>query len=147
MSNCELCGRNGELVLAFVEGAKFNVCGSCSKYGKVVQKAKSEFVLNKHESKFVDEFSENIVSDYNLLIKSAREKMNLSQKELALKLNERESVISSCESGAMKPGIELARKIGKFLNIRLVIKEKIAEFAKKKSSLGGALTIGDIIKK
>ncbi len=36
MSECELCGRKGNLVDSIVEGSIFRVCENCSTFGRVI---------------------------------------------------------------------------------------------------------------
>ena len=66
-------------------------------------------------------------SDFNLLIKSAREKMGLSQEELGRKINEKLSLIKHLESGTLKPNDVLTRKVERFLKIQLLVPEEAEE--------------------
>ena len=80
-----------------------------------------------------------------MLQPGARERSGLKQEELAKKLNEKESIISSIESGKFKPSINLAHKLEKFFNINL-IEELGGEEFELSSSEGSGMTIGDMIK-
>lgn len=143
MSSCELCGKKRELVVAYVEGVRLRVCSDCGKYGNVIEED-----IKKPEIKqvFKKEVVEIIVEDYSNIIKNAREKKNLNQKDLALKLKERESLISKIEHGGLKPDIELAKKLEKFFNVKLVLQEKVDVAASTKIK-NQKLTIGDYLKK
>ena len=87
-----------------------------------------------------------MTDNYNSLIKNKREKLNLTQDELAIKLKEKVSLISSIERGDIKPTLELAKKFENSLGIRMITKisqEKQIPNEKSNSSL----TIGDLLKK
>ena len=145
MKGCELCGKQEDsLSKALVEGVKFNVCLNCKKFGKVIEETTAKLPERKiirNETAF-----EDVAADYSEKIKNSRESTGLSQKELALKLNEKETVISKLEQGALKPSIQLAKKLEKALGLKLIISEKIIE-APAANQRQGAYTIGHFIKK
>ena len=143
--NCEMCGKEKALKDAIVEGVMLKVCEKCSRFGKVIT---IERPVIKEEKKFVkkQEINEDIVEDYALKLKRAREDLNLKQEEVAKNLNEKESVIHSLEIGKLKPSLELARKLEKFFRIKLV-EEKEEE--KREVSIDfrdKEVTIGDLLK-
>lgn len=148
--NCEMCGKAGAVCRASVEGVEMAVCERCAKFGKVLSRIE-QWKEEKHRKKEEEaeeepEVFEGVVDDYADIIKNAREKAGLKQEEVALKVNEKESVIHKVESGHLKPQVMLARKLEKFFRIRLVEevtveKEKLGQ---KKGS--DVLTIGDLIK-
>ncbi len=149
---CEICGREfkGRGVNIIIDGAKLTVCPKCAKFGTRIEVHKEEKKIlpkKKKEIKKVvakkDEFT--IVPDYSELIRKAREELKLSQKELASRINEKESVIHRLETGNMTPSYNLARKLEKALKIRIM--DKISEVEIPKLTLNSkTLTIGDIIK-
>ncbi len=144
MANCELCGKEDNLVAAFIEGVKLNVCSNCSKHGRVLEERK---VIKKIENKIhKEEDIDTVLNDYSFLIKKARENKDLNHHDLALKLNEKESTIAKIEQGNLKPSIELARKFERFFNIKLITKERISEAPTLKSK-DTSLTVGDFLKK
>lgn len=139
---CEMCGKNANQK-AKVEGVLLNVCSICAKFGNKV--TEHNFPSNKSFNKREEDGIEVIVPNYNEIIKKKREKLNLTHEELSKKLNEKESVILQIESKKFEPSLKLARKIQKYLKIRLIEYEKEIEeipLAKKTSGL----TIGDMIK-
>lgn len=140
--NCELCGKEGNLVIALVEGIQMKVCPNCSKYGKILDEVKP---IAKKEKKKIneEEYVEGIVEDYAKLIKNKREELGLKQEELAKKINERESVIHKIENGSLEPSVKLAKKLERFLKIKL-IKEYSVKY-KKIGNESKLLTIGDLI--
>ena len=118
MSYCEFCGKEGELVGAFVESVKFNVCSNCKKHGKVVE----EIASKKFEKKDIrrEEVIYVVLDNSGELIKLAREKKGFTQHDLAIKLNEKESIIAKIEQGSLKPSIDLAKKLEKFFSVGLL---------------------------
>ena len=62
----------------------------------------------------------NLTQDVDKINRKAREKCNRSKKDLAKTLSEKESVIHRLETGKLNPGLGLARKLERFLNIKLV---------------------------
>ena len=90
---------------------------------------------------------ENILKDYSLRIKNAREKTVKTQEELALDLAEKSSILQKVESGHQEPSLKLARKLEQFLKIQLVQKDETVtedDVQDYRSSSTG-VTIGDVI--
>lgn len=142
-----MCGARGDLFLTMVEGTELNLCASCSKFGKVIKRTNAQPLQLKTKTKIVqqeEEIVESIVEDYSERIKNAREKLGLKQKELAMKLSEKESLIHRIESHHIEPAIVLAKKLEKFLHITLVeeVKETKENIVKKKTD---TLTLGDLV--
>ena len=142
MGVCEMCGSDGALMRAVVEGTELHVCANCGKFGKVLQRPQSV----KVEKIVKPEIVERIVGGFGTRIREARESQGLTQKEFALKLNEKESLIQKWESESQAPQVSTGRKLEKILKIRLVEADsEDAAQAQKKGS--GPLTIGDLMKK
>ena len=105
---CEICGKpvpENNPIKAKIEGSVMVVCKECSKLGKI-QKAppKPKFVKqnktkrptstrNKPYSRN-DEPSEELIEDFNVEVRKAREAKNWSREVLGKKINERVSVIN-----------------------------------------------------
>ena len=83
MKNCEICGEERVLVKAIIEGTLLDVCENCAKFGNiiVVKQIKEE---EKPVKKVTNELINVINPEYPKLIKNAREKLNLKQKDLSL---------------------------------------------------------------
>jgi putative transcription factor len=135
---CELCGKNAELVRAKIEGTVISVCVNCSRLGKTIleakpvqMKARSEIIIDTIEinPRFAD------------MIKTARETAGLSREELATKINEKLAVIERAEHGH-RPTDAAAHKIEKALGINLLGYEQ--KDVKDFKSSNKDLTIGDI---
>lgn len=147
---CDMCGSEGRLYKAIIEGAQLNVCHECSKFGKVIgiieQKASCQEKTRQNEAQEPQkEVMDIVIGDYAEKIKRKREQLGLKQEEFAKKINEKESLIQNIESGRYEPPIGLAKKIQGFLKIRLVEEhEEMHEM--KKETKTNAFTIGDFIK-
>jgi len=138
---CELCGKEEPLFKAIVEGTSMQVCKNCGKFGKILAAPVSQQkrkVQQKTEQVF------DVVEDFAQKIKKAREKTGKTQKEFAMELNEKESLIAKLEIGAATPSIPLAQKLEKLLGIKLV--EEQVEGTVEKQQKSSVMTIGDIIK-
>src|SRR3989344_4454615 len=147
MASCELCGTDTQLVRAVIEGTNLDVCKGCSSFGKELgQKARPVASVVKRSVTLPQELTETeaIVPDFAQLIKEAREKKGLTQKDFALSLNEKASLIHKLETG-VEPSINLARKIEKALHVVLVTKIQ-EQYIPKDSTKVGPITIGDMIK-
>jgi putative transcription factor len=154
---CDMCGSNVDFLKpSMIEGVEMKVCATCSKYGTPIKKKASapqktyvkkvrRFNVKELESK------ESIVENYDELIRKARQKAQLPQKALAIKLAEKESVIHALETGKHEPSIALARRIGKLLNITLVEETQESDESEellnslKKQQPSNTLTLGDVI--
>jgi len=141
---CDMCGKEGQLFRAIIEGTEMSVCSRCAAFGKVIPRPQMR-QLQKRSVLPEKEIAERIVEDYSELIKKSREKLGLEQKDFALRLNEKESIIHKIETSHMRPSIPLARKIEKFLKIILVQQEEVAR-EEIKAVKSESYTLGDFIK-
>ena len=145
---CDMCGSIGTLYKTIIEGAELSVCHDCSKFGKVVGIVKEE--TSKKIKKDADkepkkEILEVVVEDFADRIKNKREQLGLTQKDFAKKLNEKESVVHKIETGNFVPPLGLARKLERFLYIKLVEEHEEKHEKSIKAKMDG-FTIGDLIK-
>ena len=146
-----MCGSGGKLYKAIIEGAQLNVCQECSKFGKVIGVIKQEI---PKEKKKIDipkneepqsEVMQIIVKDYAEKIKKKRENLGLKQEEFAKKISEKESLVHNLESGRYEPSIDLAKKIERFLKIKL-IEDYEDKYEKTKGTKTDSFTLGDFVK-
>lgn len=149
--DCEMCGAKTKLFKTKIEGTEMNVCRSCSRYGEILAEVREPKPVKKSSvstSQSIErgQIIQGIVKDYPSKIKTAREKLNLTHKEFARKINEKESVIHKLETGAFEPNFPLARKLEKFLKIKLVerFEEENTQIQQKTKS--DTFTLGDFIK-
>ncbi|MBI2549691.1 TIGR00270 family protein [Candidatus Woesearchaeota archaeon] len=154
--DCDMCGREQATLKAAVEGSVLSLCDGCSKFGKVVGRvATAAAAAKKKEGKtaaIAEDDTELIVANFGQLLKQKREELGRKQEDGFMKLedfakmiNVKESVLHKMETGALKPSVEEAKRIGKALGIKLVEKaeavEDIVPQPKKDQ-----LTLGDLIK-
>jgi putative transcription factor len=148
MTSCDMCGAEGYLVRALIEGTELNVCKNCAAYGKVLGRAKT--VAKSAPAKTPTapaepQMIEIVVDEYPEILKAAREKLGIKQEELAKKISEKESVVHHMENGEFKPPIPLAKKLERFLHVKLVEQYKDAEDYKSGAKID-TVTLGDFIK-
>lgn len=153
---CEVCGKNmsQQPIKVKIDGSVMDVCNECSKFGKRIRQAPIKTSIKSRKSKVpqntqkkvYNERIEEIVEDYNDIVRAAREKRDWNREELAKKINEKLSVVSKIENRKMEPDLKLAKKIEKALNIKLIeTSNQSLEQEVKASSLRKA-TLGDIMK-
>ncbi len=126
MSFCELCGRqSADRKKVLVDGTIFNVCIACSKHGKPYVPAQVPARKKPAPSRQKDRITmadrTMIAPDFAGLIREARMKMGLTHEQLGMKMNEKAQLLKKFESGALKPDELLAKKLERFLGIRLYV--------------------------
>lgn len=136
--NCEICGSENANRKSKIEGVILNVCDKCVKLGEELAR-----IQIRPSKKFIPkiELEEMIKLDFYQTIKKERQKMNLTQEQLAKKLNEKSSVIKRIEEG-WEPHVKLIKKLEKFFNIRLTEIPQTKSLEKKQERK--KLTIGDV---
>ena len=153
MPSCDMCGKEGAGAIALIEGVELTVCQNCARFGKITRALHAEAPPVKHSAARPahvakpqgEDSQEGVVEEFFSLIRQKREQLNLTQKEFAKMLNERESVIHHLENGGQHPSIELARKLERILKVQLV--EAVKETPQQKSrNKIDSLTLGDFIK-
>lgn len=137
------------------------VCSECSKHGKIVWeepklkpptlKPKAASPLTRIQSKktagnIVDANLE-LVEDFGLKVKQAREKLGLSHEDLGKRLNEKVSVLKKIETGKIKPDNTLVAKLEHALKLKLLVPaaEEKAPKATVPKPASRELTLGDLI--
>ena len=150
---CEMCNKTEASAKALVEGAELALCRNCSRFGKIIGEIQRAPVKRKETAKPAatafkakPEIVETIVSDYADRIRRARERLGLMQKEFALKITEKESVVHKLETGELEPSVDLARKLERILKIKLVEALEESESINDAETKGSQRTIGDIWK-
>ena len=156
---CPICGGiiwKGQKVL--IEGAKITVCQNCAKEGKIITESpKRRYLIKEIKTKSskptklyreAEKFEKvEIVSNYAQLIHKARTRNSLNQDQFAQKLNEKPSLMRRIEAGKVEPTLELAKKIEKVYQIKLVKEtsslEPSAQDSKYMKKSSGS-TLGDI---
>ena len=142
---CEICGKKivGKPVKTKIESSIMITCNECSKFGKVQREPpKARKTRPVRRSPKFREPSEEVIEDYNNLIRESREQKGWTREELAEKVYEKASVVNRVESGKMTPDIKLARKLEKILDIKLIEKtddgkqEDLGPRAKRGATIG-----------
>ena len=129
-SFCELCGRrvtDGKKTV-LIDGTIFNVCLPCSKRGKPYlpaapskKKAISTPTSKKTNTK-IKMIDDTILSpEFGTLIREARMKKGLTHEQLGIQMNEKAMLLRKFEIGALKPDEILAKKLERFLGIKLYL--------------------------
>jgi uncharacterized protein (TIGR00270 family) len=139
MIECELCGRRGTTTKAKVEGSVINVCGDCVGFGREIPTVK---IRPKRPSPKLKGMEDEIVEDLKEIVKAERFNLKLTQKEMAVEIGERTSVIKRIESG-WKPPLKVLKKLERLFSVKLM--EKVSDTGVKKKKGKKELTIGDII--
>ena len=155
---CEICGKpvpEHNPIRAKIEGSVMVVCKDCAKLG-TIQKAppKPRFQQNKKGKRTAqprktyrnDEPKDELIEDYNIAVRRARESKNWSREDLGKKINERVSVINRIESGKMTPDNKLTKKLEKALDIKLIENIDDVDLNQFMSSSSGERTLGNIMK-
>ena len=153
---CELCGTECDCKPANVDGVKMMLCPRCMRYGQRISTSDSTPIRVKKpmldrikRPKVKDVYKDmekELVSDWNEIIKNARERKGLSREELGFKIGERTVTISKIENGDLRPSDKMVEKLEKELEITLV--EKVSGVSTMpRSSQSRGLTLGDFIKK
>ncbi len=159
---CEMCGETirGAPKLVRVEGAELQVCSRCEKFGTEVQQPRRSVpgmpaparqgsprapaaVQSAYRKKDLFDYMEGeIVDDYAVRIRHAREEKGLSQKDLAMQLKEKEHLIKKIENAELVPEEGVRRKLEKALSIRLI--DAPETDAEKKAPGRLTPTLGDL---
>lgn len=131
------------------------VCKECAKLG-TIQKTppKPKFQKNKKGKKTTqpkrnyrnDEPTDELIEDYNVAVRKAREAKNWSREDLGKKINERVSVINRIESGKMTPDNKLTKKLEKALNITLIESVNDDDLNQYFNNSSGERTLGNVVK-
>lgn len=123
MSYCELCGSQitGESVRVVVENVVMDVCRPCSKHGRPYVSKKER--KPREERKMFSLKLTSVREDYSKLIKEGREKLGLTQEELAKEIAEDGTVVKLLEMKKFKPDQQMAKKLEGLLGISLVQEE------------------------
>jgi putative transcription factor len=160
---CEVCGRriSGKPLKVIIEGAKLTVCIECSRLGETYYEEPKQRVASprlgttprplliqskKPQAPNVDTSLE-LVENFDLKIRQAREKLGLSHEELGKRINEKVSLLRKIETGKMTPDNRLAAMLEHDLKIKLIVpakEEKVPEGKLAKAS-GRDVTLGDLI--
>ena len=139
-----------------ISGSVIRVCSSCGDLGSepthresIGHRAYVAQTLQKRNMKRrysdLDTDDKVLISNYGAVIRKAREKLGMDHATLASKISEKKSIVTSVESGNMRPNEKLIKKLENFLRIRLMENVESGPEIKSKKS-GEGLTMGDLLK-
>jgi len=137
-----------------IEGAKLEVCSDCGKLGKETwEPTRPRSVIArpivKQKPKLQDlprEVAEyELPEDFAKRVRVAREKLSLTQEELAKRLKERLSIIQKIESGKIIPDMKLSRLLQHVLRVKLLVPRKELTRFEGQAATPPELTLGDLV--
>lgn len=157
---CEMCGKSVTFCRKVtIEGVHLEVCAECAKFGTearketpkpegpkpvITQRLEIREKRGRPRDIYKGQETEELVDDFASRIRDARQSKGMTQKDLAMKINERVTVLSKIETGDMRPDERLIGKLQKELGI--VLKEKVSAVLASKESGSRPLTLADLIK-
>ncbi len=156
---CEMCGRDfPNTKKVNIEGTTINACSECSKFGlggnvdessagsaTYIEKRLENRQRRMREKNVYDRNIRELADDYPKRIREARNKLGITQDELAKSLNEKKSIISQMETGSFTPSERLIAKLESSLNIKLTEAANVAVQSQTTTVKGRALTLGDLL--
>ncbi len=152
MEVCEICGRKTNKPYAvFIEGARVIICENCAKrYKNAEPLFKVEKRVNRvTRPKPIRKLSEKtfeIVDDFGSIVRKAREKRGMKIEELAKAIAEPESEVKKIEREELTPEIKVAKKLEKFLGVKLVMEITDEDIENREiSNKRDEITLGDIV--
>ena len=163
---CEMCGKEvPRLRKVMIDGTALEVCNECARFG---QDAVRETPASEppaagpaaiatppvrappvHHGKRKDALSAGemeLAEDYNKRIIQGRRRKDMTQEDLAKRLNEKKSVISRLETGEMRPSDNLIKRLEKVLEIKLMERVEFQLEPAKRQVGSGGVTLGDLIR-
>ncbi len=151
---CELCGRDCTTCReAKVDGVPMMLCPQCSRHGEGIPQTPVPHPVQRFITKHVrrpppkdiyQNMKKELISNYNDVIREAREKKGLTREDLGFRIGERTVTISKIENGDLRPADKTISKLEKELNITLL--EEVKTVSSEKRHHGDGLTLGDFIR-
>jgi putative transcription factor len=154
---CEICGHEivGKPGRSLVEGATLIVCQQCSNIGTrlpgfpdrprrpIVAPSRTHAPIERLP-KIVEE--SDLVEEYSRVIKEGREKLGITQQDLAFKAKEKLTVIQKIEIGKMSPTMRLSKELEHILRVRLLVPREELDLPSppRRASPAPIVTLGDV---
>jgi putative transcription factor len=155
---CEICGAEirEKSICITIDSSELQVCQKCAPYGKPVDKRtpvsrKVSPVVrtvtrtaNRPKKDFFDILKDELLDNYDQIIRDAREAKGWSQEDLAENIKEKASLIKKIERSEIVPEDSVRKKLEHALNIKLT--ERVEGPEQEVSHLKKDTTLGDIVK-
>ena len=155
---CEICGAEirGKPLCITIDNSELQVCQKCAPYGKPVDKRtpvsrKVSPVVRtvpqtekKPKKDFFDILKDELLDNYDQIIREAREAKGWSQEDLAENIKEKASLIKKIERSEIVPEDSVRKKLEHALNIKLT--ERVDAAGQEASHIKKDTTLGDIVK-
>jgi putative transcription factor len=135
---CELCGTDirGEPRKVIIEGTELSVCNGCAQYGhevKQIPRTQSAGMKgpapgitfrapSRRRPDMFDQMTDELVDDYGMVIRRAREASGMTHEDLALEIKEKSSLLKKIEREAIVPEDRVRGKLERALKITLTEK-------------------------
>lgn len=139
IGECELCGSKKAERKTKIDKVILNACDDCVKFGQEIPKVE---LIDSKKTPASMEMGEGVLPNFHVLIRNERSKMNMTQEDLAKKLNEKSSVIKRVEDG-WEPPMNVIKKFERLFGIKLTQELKEEKVGVKAG--GSKLTIGDVV--
>ena len=156
--SCDVCGEQtmGRPTKVVIEGAIVVACPRCARLGKPYvappsHRMRPRAPLVQYSAKptrsapreTLEELE--VVEDFSARIRKAREKIGLTQDDLARRIKEKLSIIQKIESGKITPDMKLCRELEHSLRISLLAPRVEMPISTTIGPSPG-LTLGDVVK-
>jgi putative transcription factor len=88
----------------------------------------------------------DLIEEYPRVIKEGREKLGITQQDLAFKAKEKLTVIQKIENGKMLPTMRLSKELEHILRVRLLVPREELDLPSpvRRSSPSPVATLGDV---
>jgi len=155
---CEICGAEirGKPICVKIDNSELQVCQKCAPYGQPVDKRtpvsrKVSPVVRtvprtekRPRKDFFDILKDELLDNYDQIIRDAREARGWSQEDLAENIKEKASLIKKIERSEIVPEDSVRKKLEHTLNIKLT--ERVEDAGQEVSHMRKDTTLGDIVK-
>jgi len=154
---CEICGHEivGKPGRSLVEGATLIVCQQCSSIGTRLpsfpDRPRRPMIAPSHTHTPIERLPKvveesDLIEEYSRVIKEGREKLGISQQDLAFKAKEKLSVIQKIEIGKMSPTMRLSKELEHILRVRLLVPREELDLPSppRRGEPSPVATLGDV---
>lgn len=154
---CEICGAEirEKPISVTIDNSELQVCPKCAPYGQPVNKRApvsrkvspvartAPRVTKRPQRNYFDILQDELVENYEHVLREAREAHGWSQEELAAKIKEKSSLIKKIERKEIVPEDSVRKKLEHTLNIKLT--ERTSGSDQEVSHFKTDTTLGDIV--